>query len=199
MLYPDPSRFSNDFRNYLKEIAHLEHYPRNHKILTPGEMSNKSWFIKKGMAKIYYYVWVPDKKNKDIKVEKEVIICFLKEKDTLNCVDSFFGREPAQYYISPIEPCTLYAVTKENFDRCYTVFPEIGQVAREIILGYKQKSDLKVKILSLNAEERFAEFHQSFDTSRISTADLAAYLHVSRSHLARVRKKSSLSKNTPRS
>lgn len=199
MLYPDTSRFSNDFRNYLKEIAHLEHYPKGHKILTPGEMCNKSWYIKKGVAKMYYYVWVPDKKNDKIMVEREVITCFLKEKDTLNCVDSFFGREPAKFYIAPIEDCTLYTITKENFDKCYEHFPEMEQVARDIILGYKQRSDLKVKILSLNAEARFDEFHSNFDTKRLSISDLVSYLHVSRSHLSRVRKKKENPSNSPRS
>jgi len=189
MLYPDPSLFSDGFRKHLREIAHLEHYPKGHKILTPGEMCNKTWFIQKGMVKLYYYVWGPDKINRNLKVEREVITCFLNERDTLNCVDSFFGREPAQFYIAPVVDCTLYAITKDNFDKCYELFPETNQVAREIILGYKQKSDLKVKILSLNAEERFAEFHANFDTKRLSIGDLASYLHVSRSHLARIRKK----------
>ncbi|MCU1483187.1 MAG: Crp/Fnr family transcriptional regulator [Subtercola sp.] len=188
MFYPDTTRFSDGFLNHLKQIAHLEHYPKGKNILTPGEPNNKSWYIKKGIAKIYHYIYEHDKKNKDIIIEREIITCFLQEQDTLNIVDSFFGREMGKYYIEPIEDCTVYAITKDQFEECYRLFPEVQEVAREIILGYKQKSDLRANLLSLKAEERFVAFSKTFNTSRLSIADLVAYLHVSRTHLGRIRK-----------
>lgn len=182
MLYPDPSRFSDEFRKHLKDIASLEHYQKGKTLLSPSEPNNKSWYIQKGIAKIYYYVF-DEKHNK-----KQIITCFLTECDTLNCVDSFFRRETNHYYIELIEDSSLYVVTKTQFEECYDLFPEAHEVAKDIILGYKKKNDLRTKLLCLDASQRYYEFNKIFNTSRLSVGDLSAYLHVSRTHLNRIRK-----------
>lgn len=145
MLYPDLNQFSDEFKKYLKEIAIVEQYKRGQVIFSPGSAEYKAWFIKKGIAKIFFY-------NQD---GKQIVTCFLKEREILTCVESFFGNHHTNFYIEVLEDCVLYSMSSQQFQTCYPLFEESYKAVKDIIIGYKVKSDQRANLLILPAKERY--------------------------------------------
>jgi|GEM_PF-6029900 len=182
-LYPDLSRISGHFKNYLKSIAHYEHYLKNKTLLSPSEPGHKMWYIKRGAAKIYHYT-IDDHLD-----QKENVTCLLKEGDIICRVDTFFGRERSSEYVELLEDADLYVITEVQLDECFKLFPEAHALAREIIMGYKKRSDLRAHLLSIDAALRYKEFSKLFHMGRFSVSDITSYLNLSRSHFSRIRKR----------
>ncbi|WP_345951199.1 cyclic nucleotide-binding domain-containing protein [Mucilaginibacter sp. PAMB04274] len=181
MVYPNQSRYSDHFTKYLWSIAYPEYYSKDTVLLRPSDVNNRIWYIRSGLAKIFHF-------SEDHRMNKRPVIdCFLADGDFICAVDSFFGKEPNRHYVQLLADSSLSVITYAQLEATRKLFPETTQFEREIILGFKQRSDFRSYLLSLPAQLRDETFSRLFDTSRLQQQDIVSYLNVSRSHYSRTR------------
>lgn len=177
MYYPNLNNLSAEFKSYLRSHTIFEHFRKGQIILSPGNAEHKAWFIKKGIAKIFYYT----------EEGKQITISFFKEGEILTCVENFFGDTHSDHYIEVLEDCDLYSITKSQFEKCCELFAEANQVAREIILNYIAKCNQRSDLLTLQAKEKYIKFNKQFNTARLSVIDLSSFLLLNPSYLSTIR------------
>ncbi|RYF55178.1 MAG: Crp/Fnr family transcriptional regulator, partial [Cytophagaceae bacterium] len=75
---------SPELQATLAEIMRLDNWPRKHWLLQPGQVSDRLYFIEKGVVRGYY-----------LKEGREVTSWFMREGDFIVSIVSFYTRQPA--------------------------------------------------------------------------------------------------------
>jgi len=183
MLYPDTINLSTKLKDHLKNTSSFELYKKGQLILHPNDEEVKAFFIKEGTAKLYRF---------NNKGGKEVVY-FFKENEVVTSVQKFFdNRLTTDYqpedYIEVLEDSALYSITKAQFDYSCILFSEANRLAADILVAYSLKTEQHVELLSRDAYERYAAYCKSFPCARLAVTDLLSFLHISKAHLARIKR-----------
>jgi len=162
------------FIDYLEGITIVRPYEKGRTILSPGNLGNKAWLIRKGAAKMFNY----DSRG------KQHISYLFSEGEIMLCINSFFAGQAADAYIVLLEDCELMAVTKDQLVNGYPDREPIGDLQKSILLEYIRKMELKVELLTLPAKERYQMFRNLYKRAGLLVNDLSSYLHLDRSYLS---------------
>lgn len=101
--------------------------------------------------------------------------------------ESFFRKTPSDRYIELIEDSVLLGLSGRQVLRLQLAHPEIHSLGYGILSQAKRKSDEKASLLFYNARERYSLFCEKFPWERISVADTASYLGLTRETVSAVR------------
>lgn len=149
-------------------------------ILEYGEVSDKIFFIKKGLIKCVYKVR-----------EKPVVDWFLAEFETVVSIQSFYDQVPGTDAMIAVEDCELYFITWDELTDMFRTFVEFNVVRAVLTIKYLKLWHQQARVIrQMNKEERYKHFLETQPdiASRIGVTDLASYLDMARESLSRAKK-----------
>ena len=162
----------------LRLVLKREDYKKKSFLLEEGQVSNRVYFIEKGLVRVYY-----------LKDGVEICSGLLCEGGVVIAVESFFNRTRSEEYIQALEDLSVYYISFEELETLYREVPEFNVVGRKLITAYYVKSEQRNFMLRRqSAPEKIAYFQQHFGhlVARVPRKDIASYLGVTLETLSRL-------------
>jgi CRP-like cAMP-binding protein len=183
-IYP----MSPELIDYLKATLEVFELSKRQYLLKKGQISNRIYFVAKGILRCYYI------DNN----QKQTTKWFMDEGHVIIAVDSFFNRTLSFEAIQALEDCLLYGITYEQLEEAYRRFVEFNFHGRVLTTKYYVFSDQRVTMLQrLNAPERYLFTKEKqpgiVDRHSVTSRDLSSYLGIDEATLSRIKKKYDLS------
>ena len=186
------------FLSFLREVAPFDeivqsdllcklkiiHVPKGKILLSEGEVCDKLWFIKTGLARGCYIV------QRETGRDDEVTEWFAKENDFFHAFESFVNEVPSSEFIETLEPCTLVYITRSDLYQLYAKHPDACNLGRILAERYGLLHKEKLREMRLHsAGERLETFHrQSKDLFlRIPQKYIASYLGISENYVSKLK------------
>lgn len=163
----------------IRERVTIAHFKKGQIIAISGRKVNEIWYVVTGLAKEYHYE----------ASGRSVITTFWKENELMLVADSFFLKTSSDRYIQLIEDSILLSMECKPAQQLLTEFPELHSIQYSILSQSKWKSEDRSSLMVLNGKERYKVFCEKFPYGRISVADAASYLGLTRGGLCKVRAK----------
>lgn len=163
----------------LESISDIEVFPKHHLLHKPKRICSYTYFINKGLARIYY------KKN-----DKEITDNFVAENEWITSVYSFLQNIPDHFYIQTLEEVELVKISLEDLEMCFIDYPEMERFGRMLMSKYFLEQSERIISLQFNsAKERYQFFEQTSKHKllRVPLGMLASHLGMTQETLSRVR------------
>lgn len=174
-IYP----ISKELENHLKLILVQREIPRKGILLKRGQVCKYIHFIEKGILHCYY--------NKN---EEKVTSWFMKEKDVIISVKSFYMQVPSEESIIALEDVMLYGISFEHLQNIYVNYPEFNVIGRILTTKYYIQSEERLfAIRKERARDRYLYLlrTQPDIIQRAPLKYVASYLGISMETLSRIR------------
>lgn len=91
-------------------------------LLREGDTAKYGYFIKKGCMRLWF-----NNNGKDVTFQ------FFFENEGVSSIESFRTGEPSMFTIESVEPSTIYAISKKNFENIFMENPQYRDYVNEII------------------------------------------------------------------
>ncbi len=155
--------------------------PKNTFLLQEGEICHETYFVEKGLLRMYSI----DKNG------KEHIIQFAPEKWLMSDRSSLFFNEKSHYYIEAVEDTEVVLMQTDFFSKLIEIYPQTAE--KNDMLLQKHIRNLQNRVNSLlaeTAEERYMNFIKMYPDilQRVPQLMVASYLGITPESLSRVRK-----------
>lgn len=159
----------------------IKYAVKNEILLQPGEVCRHTYFVEKGLLRMY---------SAD-RNAKEHIIQFAPENWLISDRSSLYFNENSDYYIDAVEESTLILLDHHFFSGVKELFPNAGE--NNDLLLQKHIRGLQNRVNSLlteTAEERYLNFLKMYPDimQRVPQWMVASYLGITPESLSRVRK-----------
>jgi CRP-like cAMP-binding protein len=178
------SRLGNDLENLDKVLASFKQIKtkRNEQILLQGDVCKYVYFIAKGCLQVYVY-------DKDFnETTRDIVI----EDHWCSELVSFGSGNPATENIRAIEPCELFAIDRQSFQKMMETVPQFDKVYRQILEASYTNSVYRINTLvSLSALDRIKWLMENRPMlmSRLSSKLIASYLGINKDVFSRLKAK----------
>ncbi|MCQ4034751.1 Crp/Fnr family transcriptional regulator [Kaistella montana] len=154
---------------------------KNEFLLKEGEVCNSTYFVEKGLLRMFSI----DKNG------KEHIIQFAPEKWLISDRSSLYFNEKSKYYIEAVEESEILLLKNDFFKNMSLHFPKTAE--KNDLLLQKHIRNLQNRVNSLlaeTAEERYMNFIKMYPDIllRVPQWMVASYLGITPESLSRVRK-----------
>lgn len=159
----------------------IKYAVKNEILLQPGEVCRHTYFVEKGLLRMY---------SAD-RNAKEHIIQFAPENWLISDRSSLYFNENSDYYIDAVEESILILLDHHFFSGVKELFPNAGE--NNDLLLQKHIRGLQNRVNSLlteTAEERYLNFLKMYPDimQRVPQWMVASYLGITPESLSRVRK-----------
>lgn len=184
-----------NFRNHLSKILgvpidslevctsfyEVKDVKKNEIILREGEISDSTFFVEKGLLRMYSID----------KAGKEHVIQFAPENWIISDTTSQLLNEKSRFYIEAIEESTVI-ITKEGFfENLSKVYPDVAEKNQRLMFNHIKNLQNRVNaLISTTAEERYMDFLKKYPNLMLRAPQwmVASYLGITPESLSRVRK-----------
>lgn len=175
------------------ETAHLicqyfekSSYNSSDLLLKEGEVSNKIFFIEKGLAREF------SSEETATTADLHQTHWFIKENDWVNQTESFTFDTPAKWGIEAIAYTETQYITKENFQKMLTEYPEMAFKALSLFQLYLIEYENRFFFQRIKkVEDRLEVFEKKYADilNHLPLNMVASYLNTTPSNLSKVRRK----------
>jgi CRP-like cAMP-binding protein len=170
---------SEEAKDAIRKISRITQIKKNEILQPIGHTCKTIYFLKKGLARIFYY-----------KEEKDITESFAFENMILARIESLFTGKPSRKGIQMIEDSELIAINSTELFKLYDKFPDIERLIR--IITERSFIDTVNRIESIQfhtAEERYNELiKKSPDViKRVPLKFISSYLGITQVSLSRIR------------
>ena len=90
---------SDDLNDHLQAIVKFREIRKKDYLLKAGHISRNIYFIQTGLLRCFY-----------IKGENEICSWFMKERDMIVSIESFYDQKESYEYIQALEDCELFYI-----------------------------------------------------------------------------------------
>jgi CRP-like cAMP-binding protein len=152
---------------------------KNQDLQAIGHTCRTIYFIKKGVARIYYY-----------KEDNEITESFAFENAIIARVESLFTGKPSRKAIQMIEDSELIAINSAKLFELYDAFPAIERLFRKIFESAYVDTVNRVESIQFHsAEERYNTLLKQSPNvlQRVPLKYIASYLGITQVSLSRIR------------
>lgn len=152
---------------------------KNDELQPIGHTCRNIYFVKKGIARIYYY-----------KDGTEVTESFSFEGSIIVRVESLFLGIPSRKAIQIVEDAEIIAIQTPALFRLYDTFPMVERLFRKVFeKGYVEAVQRLESLQFHTAEERYSALIEDIPNAvrRIPLKYIASYLGISQVSLSRIR------------
>lgn len=165
----------------LEELIVLKKLKKGTILLKEGGICQYIYFLKKGFARGFFY-----------QNGKDITSWFALENDIATSLYSLITQKQSFESIEILEESILYAISYENLQQLYQLFPEFNLVGRQFVEKYYV--ELLARTMSFqfqSAKERYLHLltHQPQLLQRASLGQIASYMGISQETLSRIRTK----------
>ena len=170
---------SKEAENAIAKISKIITIKKNTDLQPIGHTCKTIYFIKKGVARIYYF-----------KDGNDITESFAFENNIIARVESLFTGKPSRKAIQILEDAEIVAINATELFKLYDQFPEIERLFRLIFeTAYVGTVDRIESLQFQTAEERYnALVKEAPDVlKRIPLKYIASYLGITQVSLSRIR------------
>ena len=184
-----------NFRNHLSKILGVpidnldfctSHYEikevkKNEIILREGEISDCTFFVEKGLLRMYSID----------KAGKEHVIQFAPENWIISDTTSQLLNEKSRFYIEAIEDSTIVVTREGFFESLSKIYPDVAEKNQRLMFNHIKNLQNRVNaLISTTAEERYMDFLKKYPNLMLRAPQwmVASYLGITPESLSRVRK-----------
>jgi CRP/FNR family transcriptional regulator, anaerobic regulatory protein len=185
-IYP----LSAGLREHLRSIIKYRELPRNGFLLRKGQVNRDIHFIMKGLLRCYYH-----------HEDKEVSSWFMKERDTIVSIDSFYNQVPSYEYIQALEDSEMFYISFDELEDTRRRFLEFNYIGWKLtteylILWTKQLYGIRMRL----ARERYQFLLDNHPEllQRVPSKYLASFLDLNQITLSKMKGYNKI-KRAPRS
>lgn len=153
--------------------------PKDHFLVREQEVCDYIFFIKKGIARIYYY-----------KGEKEITEWIAMDEQFFFSIISFFERTPSKLIIQTLEPAEVMGIHYNDLTRLAAQYHEVEtlfrkMLARSLILSQYRMDSIQFE----SAQQRYDKLLQNSPKiiQRVPLSYIASFLGVTLETLSRIR------------
>lgn len=170
---------SKEAEKAIAEISKIVTIKKNKELQPIGHTCKTIYFIKKGVARIYYF-----------KGGIDITERFFFEDSTIARVESLFTGKPSRKAIQILEDAEIIAIDANQLFKLYDTFPEIERLFRKIFeTAYVETVNRIEGIQFHSAEERYNALLSEAPNvlMRVPLKYVASYLGITQVSLSRIR------------
>ncbi|UJP66980.1 Crp/Fnr family transcriptional regulator [Mongoliitalea daihaiensis] len=165
----------------IKAICSAVHIPKNQDLQAIGHTCKTIYFVKKGIARIYYY-----------KDGTDITESFALENSLIARVESLFTGKPSKKGIQVLEDADFIGIHSPALFDLYDTSPEIERLFRKIFEAAYVDTVNRIESIQFHtAEERYHDLITSSPDilQRVPLKHIASYLGITQVSLSRIRAK----------
>ncbi len=170
---------SKEAENAIAEISNMVIIKKNKDLQPIGHTCKTIYFIKKGVARIYYFTDGID-----------ITEGFFFENSIIARVESLFTGKPSRKAIQILEDAEIVAINASQLFKLYDSFPEIERLFRKIFEAAYVDTVNRIEGIQFHtAEERYKALLKEAPNvlMRVSLKYVASYLGITQVSLSRIR------------
>ena len=163
----------------ISEISSIVTIKKNKDLQPIGHTCKTIYFIKKGVARIYYF-----------KDGIDITESFFFENSIIARVESLFTGKPSRKAIQILEDAEIIAINADKLFKLYDTFPEIERLFRKIFEAAYVDTVNRIEGMQFHsAEERYNALLDQAPTvlKRVALKYVASYLGITQVSLSRIR------------
>ena len=170
---------SKEAEKAIAEISRIVTIKKNKELQPIGHTCKTIYFIKKGVARIYYF-----------KDGIDVTERFFFEDSIIARVESLFTGKPSRKAIQILEDAEIIAINSNQLFKLYDSFPDVERLFRKIFeTAYVETVNRIEGIQFHSAEERYNALLSEAPNvlMRVPLKHVASYLGITQVSLSRIR------------
>jgi CRP-like cAMP-binding protein len=170
---------SKEAENAITEISSIVSIKKNKDLQPIGHTCKTIYFIKKGIARIYYF-----------KDGIDITESFFFENSIIARVESLFTGKPSRKAIQILEDAEIIAINANKLFKLYDSFPEIERLFRKIFEAAYVETVNRIEGIQFHtAEERYNALLSEAPNvlMRVPLKYVASYLGITQVSLSRIR------------
>lgn len=163
----------------LYDLLRRDEYKKKQKLLRVGQRCDRIYFVEKGLFRCYI------KREDD-----EVCKWFMRERDVIISIVSFFKQVPSKETIEALEDSILYSISYSELNQLYEEFPEFLWIGKKLTEEYycrfeQTADDLRMKY----TKELYSDWLAANPdlAGRVTETHLASYFGTTLSTLSRAK------------
>lgn len=163
----------------ITEICSMLTIKRNEDLQSIGHTCRTIYFVKRGIARIYYY-----------KDGVDITESFFPENTIIARVESLFTGTPSRKAIQIVEDAEIIAINATKLFQLYDTFPAIERLFRKIFESAYVETVNRIESIQFHsAEERYLALLQDTPNivQRVPLKYIASYLGITQVSLSRIR------------
>lgn len=180
-FFKDNAKYSDSFKKEFEALFTSKEFLKGDHLFRQGEICRHLFYIKKGLARVYYY---SDK-------GKEITLWFSAEDSLITAIDSFYLHKPTRDNCEALEDMVVYTITQPQLEALLND-PKGAQIVFYITYEVTRKmADHLESIRFRTAEDRYQSLISSYPAilQRISLGHIASFLGITQETLSRIRGK----------
>ena len=153
---------------------------KNQFLLYEGEICRYAWFLQKGLVRCYF--------NRG---KYEVTTWFVEEGHMIVLHESLCEEKESLYNLQAIEDCELYGIRFEDMHHVLDTYRETSYIRDVVARRFVNLAIIRVMATSMRSpSSRYAYFLKHFPQllGRLTLVQIASYLDMSKSSVARARR-----------
>lgn len=173
------NHLSSEAENAIAEISNSISIKRNKDLQPIGHTCKTIYFIKKGIARIYYF-----------KDGIDITESFFFENNLIARVESLFTGKPSRKAIQILEDSEIIGINANKLFKLYDSFPEIERLFRKIFEAAYVETVIRIEGIQFHsAEERYNALISEAPNVliKVPLKYVASYLGITQVSLCRIR------------
>ena len=153
--------------------------PKDHFLVREREVCDYIFFIRKGIARIYYY-----------KDNREITEWIAMDEQFFLSIISFFERTPSRLIIQTLEPAEVMGIHYNDLIRLAAQHHEVETLFRKMMTGSLILSQYRMDSIQFeSAQQRYEKLLQTSPRiiQRVPLSHIASFLGVTLETLSRIR------------
>lgn len=182
------SPLSPEIMKIFVDAFHQWTVPKDHFLVREKEVCDYIFFIKKGVARIYYY-----------KAGKEITEWIAMDEQFFLSIISFFERTPSNLIIQTLEPAEVMGIHYNDLTRLAAQHHEVETLYRKMLAGSLILSQYRMDSIQFeSAQQRYEKLLQNSPQiiRRVPLSYIASFLGITLETLSRIRSSSPSSGNS---
>lgn len=173
------SMLSGESKNAFIEAWKEWKVPKDYFLVKENAVADYIFFIKKGIARIYYY-----------KNEKEITEWIAMDESYFLSIISFFERKPSKLIIQTIEPSEVLGIHYNDLMQLADTYHDVERLFRKMLSRSLILSQYRMDSIQFEtAQQRYEKLLQENPAiiQRVPLAYIASFLGITQETLSRIR------------